>query len=142
MPASAASIRSRPARSPSSRFGRDVFRPWRAASRPAGREVLTLAYVLSGLLSSLAAIIYVAHLGQARSDAGLGYELDAITAPLPPDRRSFGLWRTRQACGERSPASSRWPCSNGLHWLALLLEPPASDGRGAHRYDCGGFVRC
>jgi rhamnose transport system permease protein len=32
------------------------------------------------MVSSLAAIIYVAHLGQARSNAGTGYELDAITA--------------------------------------------------------------
>ena len=37
-------------------------------------------YVLSGLLAGLAAIIYVAHLGQAKADAGLGYELTAITA--------------------------------------------------------------
>ena len=35
--------------------------------------------MLSGLTASVAAIIYVAHLGQAKSDAGLGFELDAIT---------------------------------------------------------------
>src|SRR5439155_9633568 len=34
---------------------------------------LSFVYVLSGLVSSLAAIIYVAHLGQAKSDAGTGY---------------------------------------------------------------------
>jgi rhamnose transport system substrate-binding protein len=39
-----------------------------------------LVYFLSGLAASVAAIIYVAHLGQAKSDAGTGYELDAITA--------------------------------------------------------------
>ena len=39
-----------------------------------------LVYLLSGFVSSIAAVIYVAHLGQARSDAGNGYELDAITA--------------------------------------------------------------
>ena len=55
-------------------------------------------YVLSGLVSSLAAIIYVAHLGQARSDAGNGYELDAITAVVLGGTSVFGgrgtLWGT------------------------------------------------
>src|SRR6266542_2347108 len=41
---------------------------------------LNFVYVLSGLAASLAAVIYVAHLGQAKSDAGTGYELMAITA--------------------------------------------------------------
>jgi rhamnose transport system permease protein len=39
-----------------------------------------LVYFLSGMAASVAAIVYVAHLGQAKSDAGTGYELDAITA--------------------------------------------------------------
>jgi rhamnose transport system permease protein len=37
-------------------------------------------YVVSGIMASIAAIIYVAHVGQAKSDAGTGYELLAITA--------------------------------------------------------------
>src|SRR5581483_3016964 len=41
---------------------------------------LVLIYVLSGFVASLAGLIYVAHLGQAKSDAGTGYELIAITA--------------------------------------------------------------
>src|SRR5215204_4688142 len=52
-------------------------------SRYAGIKVrrhLNLMYCLSGLLSSMAAVIYVAHLGQAKSDAGTGYELRAIAA--------------------------------------------------------------
>ena len=44
------------------------------------RARLALAYTLSGLVASLAAVVYVAHLGQARADAGTGYELNAITA--------------------------------------------------------------
>ncbi|HEX5106872.1 MAG TPA: substrate-binding domain-containing protein [Vicinamibacterales bacterium] len=55
------------------------------AARYAGVRVarrLALVYVLSGLVASLAAVIYVAHVGQARSDAGTGYELSAITAVL------------------------------------------------------------
>jgi rhamnose transport system permease protein len=49
-----------------------------------------LVYVLSGLVSSLAAIIYVAHLGQAKADAGTGYELLAITAVVLGGTSIFG----------------------------------------------------
>jgi rhamnose transport system permease protein len=51
---------------------------------------LKLIYVLSGLMASLAAIIYVAHLGQAKSDAGTGYELMAITAVVLGGTSIFG----------------------------------------------------
>ncbi len=54
-----------------------------AAARYAGlpvRRRLALAYVLSGLTAAVAALVYVAHIGQARSDTGTGYELQAITA--------------------------------------------------------------
>src|SRR4051812_75637 len=51
----------------------------RYAGLPVGR-LTGLVYLLSGLVSSLAAVIYVAHLGQAKADAGTGYELLAITA--------------------------------------------------------------
>jgi rhamnose transport system permease protein len=47
-------------------------------------------YLLSGIVSSIAAVIYVAHLGQARSDAGNGYELDAITAVVLGGTSVFG----------------------------------------------------
>src|SRR5207237_170750 len=57
-----------------------------------------LVYVLSGLVASLAAVVYVAHLGQARSDAGTGYELDAVTAVVLGGTSVFGgrgtLWGT------------------------------------------------
>jgi rhamnose transport system permease protein len=53
----------------------------RYAGLPVARR-LALVYVLSGLVASLAAIVYTAHIGQARSDAGNGYELSAITAVL------------------------------------------------------------
>ena len=61
----------------------------RYAGIPVGRR-LSLVYVLSGLSASLAAIVYVAHLGQARSDAGSGYELDAITAVVLGGTSVFG----------------------------------------------------
>ena len=51
----------------------------RFAGIPVARRV-ALLYVLSGLMAGMAALVYVAHLGQARSDAGNGYELDAVTA--------------------------------------------------------------
>lgn len=41
---------------------------------------LTLAYTLSGLSAGIASVVYVAHIGQAKADAGSGYELSAITA--------------------------------------------------------------
>ena len=54
--------------------------------------------MLSGLIASLAAIVYVAHVGQAKSDAGTGYELDAITAVVLGGTSVFGgrgaLWGT------------------------------------------------
>ncbi len=62
-------------------------------SRYAGIKVrrrLNFVYVLSGLAASLAAIIYVAHLGQAKSDAGTGYELMAITAVVLGGASIFG----------------------------------------------------
>jgi ribose/xylose/arabinose/galactoside ABC-type transport system permease subunit/ABC-type sugar transport system substrate-binding protein len=61
----------------------------RYAGLPVGRR-LGLVYVLSGVVSSLAAIIYVAHLGQAKADAGTGYELLAITAVVLGGTSIFG----------------------------------------------------
>jgi rhamnose transport system substrate-binding protein len=54
------------------------------------RRRLSFIYVLSGIAASLAAIIYVAHLGQAKSDAGTGYELMAITAVVLGGTSIFG----------------------------------------------------
>jgi rhamnose transport system substrate-binding protein len=53
-------------------------------------RVVGLVYTLSGLVASLAAIIYVAHLGQAKADAGTGYELAAITAVVLGGTSIFG----------------------------------------------------
>jgi rhamnose transport system permease protein len=61
----------------------------RYAGLPVERHV-ALVYVLSGLVASLAAIIYVAHLGQAKADAGTGYELAAITAVVLGGTSIFG----------------------------------------------------
>jgi rhamnose transport system substrate-binding protein len=61
----------------------------RYAAIPVARRLL-LVYALAGLSASLAAIIYVAHLGQAKSDAGNGYELIAITAVVLGGTSIFG----------------------------------------------------
>jgi rhamnose transport system substrate-binding protein len=61
----------------------------RYAGIPVSRR-LGAVYVLSGLAASLAAVIYVAHLGQAKSDAGTGYELMAITAVVLGGASIFG----------------------------------------------------
>jgi rhamnose transport system permease protein len=61
----------------------------RYAGIPVGRR-LAAAYVVSGFAASLAAVIYVAHLGQAKSDAGTGYELMAITAVVLGGASIFG----------------------------------------------------
>lgn len=61
----------------------------RYAGIPVARR-LFFVYVLSGLAASLAAVIYVAHLGQAKSDAGTGYELMAITAVVLGGASIFG----------------------------------------------------
>jgi rhamnose transport system permease protein len=54
------------------------------------KRCLSLVYLLSGFVASLAAIIYVAHLGQAKADAGTGYELMAITAVVLGGTSIFG----------------------------------------------------
>src|SRR5207247_8682125 len=86
---------------------------------PVAKRV-ALAYILSGLISSVAAIIYVAHLGQARSDAGTGYELDAITAVVLGGTSVFGgrgsLWGTLVGLFALSVLQ------NGLHLAALPSE--------------------
>lgn len=43
-------------------------------------RVLVLVYILSGTLAGLAGVIFTARVSSARSDAGVGTELDAITA--------------------------------------------------------------
>ena len=61
----------------------------RHAGIPVERR-LSLVYVLSGTLAALAAILYVARLGQAKADAGTGYELMAITAVVLGGTSIFG----------------------------------------------------
>ncbi len=50
----------------------------------------SIAYLISGLAAGLAAIVYVAHVGQAKADAGTNYELAAITAVVLGGTSIFG----------------------------------------------------
>jgi len=69
----------------------------RFAGLPVERRIAQ-AYVLAGVVAALAAIIYTARLGQAKADAGTGYELLAITAVVLGGTSIFGgtgaVWRT------------------------------------------------
>src|SRR5204862_5392917 len=69
----------------------------RHAGIPVERR-LALVYVLCSLVTSVAAIIYVSHQGQAKADAGTGYELAAITAVVLGGTSIFGgrgtVWGT------------------------------------------------
>jgi rhamnose transport system permease protein len=62
-------------------------------ARYAGLRVerrIAMVYVLAGIVAALAAIIYTARLGQAKADAGTGYELYAITAVVLGGTSIFG----------------------------------------------------
>jgi rhamnose transport system permease protein len=61
----------------------------RHAGIPVERR-LALVYVLSGLASGLGAVVYAARLGQAKADAGTGFELFAITAVVLGGTSIFG----------------------------------------------------
>ena len=94
-----------------------------AGARYAGIPVasrVALVYVLSGTMASVAALIYVAHLGQAKSDAGTGYELDAISAVVLGGTSVFGgrgtIW------GTLAGLFAITVLQNGLHLAALPSE--------------------
>lgn len=61
----------------------------RYAGLPADRRVAQV-YILAGVIVAVAALIYTARLGQAKADAGTGYELFAITAVVLGGTSIFG----------------------------------------------------
>jgi rhamnose transport system permease protein len=116
----------------------------RHAGLPVVKRV-ALVYVLSGVTASLAAIVYVAHLGQAKSDAGTGFELDAITAVVLGGTSVFGgrgtLWGTVLGLCALSTLQNGLRLAalpselTGVLTGALLVTTIALDGvRSARRY--------
>jgi ribose/xylose/arabinose/galactoside ABC-type transport system permease subunit len=61
----------------------------RYAGLPVERR-MAMVYVLAGMVAALASVIYTARLGQAKADAGTGYELYAITAVVLGGTSIFG----------------------------------------------------
>ncbi len=61
----------------------------RYAGLPVERRVAQV-YILAGVIAAAAALIYTARLGQAKADAGTGYELFAITAVVLGGTSIFG----------------------------------------------------
>ncbi|MES2476272.1 MAG: ABC transporter permease [Verrucomicrobiota bacterium] len=61
----------------------------RYAGIPVARNT-SLAYILAGAVAGLAAVILVSRLGEARANAGIGYELLAITAVVLGGVSIFG----------------------------------------------------
>ena len=61
----------------------------RYAGLPVERR-LAIVYILAGIIAALTALIYTARLGQAKADAGTGYELFAITAVVLGGTSIFG----------------------------------------------------
>ncbi len=84
------------------------------------RNYLLLIYLLSGIVSALAGIILVAHLGLAKSDLGTGYELGAITAVVLGGTSVFGGRGT--LLGSLLGLVFLSVLQNGMHLLALPSE--------------------
>lgn len=91
----------------------------RYAGLPVQKRV-ALIYLLSGVVASVAAIIYVAHLGLAKSDLGTGYELQAITAIVLGGTSVFGGRGT--LFGTLLGLFFLSVLQNGMHLLALPSE--------------------
>lgn len=91
----------------------------RYAGVPVGRRV-ALVYVLAGIVSAVAAVIYTARLGQAKADAGTGYELFAITAVVLGGTSIFG--GTGSITGTLLGVAAIAVLKNGLATLPVVIR--------------------
>lgn len=84
------------------------------------RRYLALVYFLSGIVCGTAAIVYVSHLGLAKSDLGTGFELQAITAIVIGGTSVFG--GRGNLFGSILGLLFLCVLQNGLHLLAIPSE--------------------
>ncbi len=96
----------------------------RYAGLPVNRRV-ALVYVLAGVISALAAIIYTARLGQAKADAGTGYELFAITAVVLGGTSIFG--GSGSVHGTLLGVAAIAVLKNGLACLPVVMRMNAAE---------------
>src|SRR5688572_25454836 len=96
----------------------------RYAGLPVARR-LAMVYVLAGVIAALAAIIYTARLGQAKADAGTGYELFAITAVVLGGTSIFG--GTGSVHGTLLGVAAIAVLKNGLACLPVVMRMNAAE---------------
>jgi len=96
----------------------------RYAGIPVARRV-ALVYVLAGIITAVAAIIYTARLGQAKADAGIGYELFAITAVVLGGTSIFG--GTGSVYGTLLGVAAIAVMRNGLATLPPVIRMNAAE---------------
>lgn len=96
----------------------------RFAGLPVGRRLAT-AYIAAGAIAALAAIIYTARLGQAKADAGTGYELLAITAVVLGGTSIFG--GTGSVHGTLLGVAALAILKNGLACLPAVMRLNAAE---------------
>jgi rhamnose transport system permease protein len=96
----------------------------RFAGIPVNRR-LTTVYMLAGLIAATAAVIYTARLGQAKADAGMGYELFAITAVVLGGTSIFG--GTGSVVGTLLGVAAIAVLKNGLATLPVVIRMNAAE---------------
>ena len=96
----------------------------RYAGLPVERR-LALVYMLAGVIAALAAIIYTARLGQAKADAGTGYELFAITAVVLGGTSIFG--GSGSVHGTLLGVAAIAVLKNGLACLPVVMRANAAE---------------